>query len=125
MTNPHEFDILIIGGGHAGAEAALAAARLGAKTALLTSDLDKIAEMSCNPAIGGVAKGQIVREVDAFGGAMGLAIDRTAIQFHTLNRRKGPAMHGPRRRPIATPTARNPPDARSPAQPRSPARDCR
>jgi tRNA uridine 5-carboxymethylaminomethyl modification enzyme len=96
MNYSNDFDILIIGGGHAGAEAALAAARLGAKTALLTSNLDSIAQMSCNPAIGGVAKGQIVREVDALGGAMGLAIDRTAIQFRMLNRRKGPAMHGPR-----------------------------
>jgi tRNA uridine 5-carboxymethylaminomethyl modification enzyme len=96
MPNSNQFDILVLGGGHAGAEAAMAAARLGAKTALLTSDLDRIAQMSCNPAIGGVAKGQIVREVDALGGAMGLAIDRTAIQFHKLNRRKGPAMHGPR-----------------------------
>jgi tRNA uridine 5-carboxymethylaminomethyl modification enzyme len=96
MTDSHDFDVLVIGGGHAGVEAALASARLGAKTGLMTTELDRIAQMSCNPAIGGVAKGQIVREVDALGGAMGVAIDRTAIQFHMLNRRKGPAMHGPR-----------------------------
>ncbi|MGA2060681.1 MAG: tRNA uridine-5-carboxymethylaminomethyl(34) synthesis enzyme MnmG [Thermoguttaceae bacterium] len=96
MGNSYDFDIIVIGGGHAGAEAALAAARMGAKTALLTSNLDTIAQMSCNPAIGGVAKGQIAREIDAMGGAMGRAIDATAIQFRMLNRSKGPAMHGPR-----------------------------
>ena len=92
----YTYDILIIGAGHAGTEAAMAAARLGAKTALLTTNCDTVAQMSCNPAIGGVAKGQIVRELDALGGIMGQAIDATGIQFRMLNRSKGPAMHSPR-----------------------------
>src|SRR6478736_774117 len=92
----YEYDILVIGAGHAGTEAALAAARLGAKTALLTTNCDTVAQMSCNPAIGGVAKGQIVREIDALGGVMGKCIDAGGIQFRMLNASKGPAMHSPR-----------------------------
>ncbi|HUE70249.1 MAG TPA: tRNA uridine-5-carboxymethylaminomethyl(34) synthesis enzyme MnmG [Pirellulaceae bacterium] len=96
MSDVYHYDLLVIGAGHAGVEAAMAAARMGAKVALLTTNCDTVAQMSCNPAIGGVAKGQIVREIDALGGVMGRAIDATGIQFRLLNRRKGPAMHSPR-----------------------------
>lgn len=91
-----KYDVIVIGGGHAGCEAASAAARLGARTCLVTMDMNKIGQMSCNPAIGGIAKGQIVREIDALGGYTGIITDRTAIQFRMLNRSKGPAMWSPR-----------------------------
>lgn len=96
MDTIFHYDVVVIGAGHAGCEAASAAARMGAKTCLITMDMNKIAQMSCNPAVGGIAKGQIVREIDALGGQMGEVTDTTAIQFRMLNRSKGPAMWSPR-----------------------------
>src|SRR5207248_10294923 len=91
-----EYDVIVVGSGHAGVEAALAAARLGCSVILLTQNLDTVAQMSCNPAIGGLAKGHIVREIDALGGAMGVNADSTGIQFRMLNQTKGPSVRAPR-----------------------------
>src|SRR5215472_1280538 len=96
MSFDEVFDVIVIGAGHAGCEAASASARLGAETGIITLNLDLIGQMSCNPAIGGIAKGHLVREIDALGGIMGRVIDRTGIQFRLLNRSRGPAVQSPR-----------------------------
>src|SRR4029453_17927241 len=93
---PKEYDVIVIGSGHAGIEAALAASRIGCRTLMLTQNLDHLGQICCNPAIGGLAKGHIVREIDAMGGAMGLNADATGIQFRMLNRAKGPSVRAPR-----------------------------
>src|SRR5260370_30365915 len=96
FTLPNEFDVLVVGSGHAGIEAALAAARIGCRTLMVTQNLDTIGQMSCNPAVGGLAKGHMVREIDAMGGAMGINADATGIQFRMLNKAKGPSVRAPR-----------------------------
>ena len=96
FTYPSRYDVIVIGAGHAGTEAALASARMGCKTLLLTTNLDTIGQMSCNPAIGGLAKGHLAREIDALGGEMGVNTDQTGIQFRMLNMKKGPSVWAPR-----------------------------
>ena len=96
MVNNNKYNVIVIGGGHAGCEAAFAAAKLGSSVLLITMDINRIAQMSCNPAVGGIAKGQIVREIDALSGMMGKITDLSTLQFRMLNRSKGPAMWSPR-----------------------------
>ena len=96
MKNEFHYDVIVVGGGHAGCEAAAASARIGVNTALFTSNTDTIGEMSCNPAIGGLGKGHLVREIDALDGVMGIVADKSGIQFRLLNRSRWPAVRGPR-----------------------------
>ncbi|MDG1243471.1 MAG: FAD-dependent oxidoreductase, partial [Porticoccaceae bacterium] len=96
MEYPKHFDVIVVGGGHAGTEACLASARMGSKTLLLTHNIETLGQMSCNPAIGGIGKSHLVKEVDALGGAMAIATDRSGIQFRVLNARKGPAVRATR-----------------------------
>jgi tRNA uridine 5-carboxymethylaminomethyl modification enzyme len=106
MLYPQEFDVIVVGGGHAGTEAALASARMGCKTVLLTHNIETLGQMSCNPSIGGIGKGHLVKEVDAMGGAMALATDEGGIQFRILNSSKGPAVRATRAQQIVFCTKR-------------------